>query len=91
MSHQVFKMAPFGFLFNDHFSLKMVPLGVFFVLLQRCLLTNLSWKTSHISLTLRKNIYEDKRDIGATLLESSKVIASHTLEEQEPTTSHTSQ
>jgi hypothetical protein len=38
-----------------------------------------------------RNIYEERGDIGATILESSKVIASHTLEQHGPTTSHTSQ
>jgi hypothetical protein len=37
-----------------------------------------------------RNIYEERGDINATILKSSKVIASHTLE-HEPTTSHTSQ
>jgi hypothetical protein len=27
------------------------------------------------------NIYEEKRDVGATMLESSKIIASHTIEQ----------
>ncbi len=37
-----------------------------------------------------RNIYEERGYIGATILESSKVIASHTLELHGPTTSHTS-
>jgi hypothetical protein len=38
-----------------------------------------------------RNIYEEGGDIGATILESFKVIGSHTLEYRGPTTSHTSQ
>jgi hypothetical protein len=37
-----------------------------------------------------RNIYEGG-DIGATILESSKVIPSHALKQDRPTTSHTSQ
>jgi len=38
-----------------------------------------------------RNIFEERGDINATMLESSKVIASHTLKQNGPTTSHTSQ
>jgi len=38
-----------------------------------------------------RNIYEEREDIGATILQSSQVIASHTLKQHRPTTAHTSQ
>jgi hypothetical protein len=38
-----------------------------------------------------RNIYEERGDINATILESFKIIASHTLKQHGPTTLHTSQ
>jgi len=38
-----------------------------------------------------KNLYEEMRDVGATKLKTSKLIASHMLEQLIPTTSHSSQ
>jgi len=38
----------------------------------------------------KKNLYEERRDVGATMLETSKVIASHKLKQHRPTTSHSS-
>jgi hypothetical protein len=37
-----------------------------------------------------KNIYEEKRDVSATMLESFEVLASHTLEHHRPTIPHSS-
>jgi hypothetical protein len=50
------KILPF--IVYDHFSLKVVPLEFFFLLLQRCWLTNLSLKTSHYFTNRKSNIYD---------------------------------
>jgi hypothetical protein len=38
-----------------------------------------------------RTIYEERRDVGATMLKSSKIIASHTLKQHRLATSYATQ